>query len=511
MPISRTEDLFTLIKSLSKSEKRAFRLYVERIAESQNLVYMKIFDAMDQQKVLNEPEIKRKIKSQNSTSYSNAKRHLYEQLMISLRLIQKSKKANIKVRELIDFCYILYDKGLYLQTLKILERAKYLAHKNHLDFALLTLLELEKTIHSRHITRTPEEPVEYLLDEVAELGSSINERISSTNLKLHLHKYYINHGHVRSEEEERIFVARYQDEVLQGFRPRSAIEKVTFRQTLVWYYYILNDFHQCFHHASKWIDAFESDTELLHRDINLLLRGYHYALTGLFSIRDHERHGTYLQRFEKLCEEQKSKLSENSFIIRFMYLNVARLDHFFLRGDFVGTVNRIKRIERQLQKHEYASKMDQHKIKVINYKIAWSYLGQNKASTALSYLLAIVEDSKNSLRKDIQIYSRIMILMCYYDMDMLARLHQSIVTFKKYFNRVSISTDFQDLSIKMFRALLRAGSSDQIEIFKEFHEKFEEIKKDRFEKRSFIYLDIENWMLSKIKKQSLSQLLSQSL
>ena len=58
---------------------------------------------------------------------SNLKAHLYKQILISLRLNPAHKNIRVQLREQLDFATILYQKGLYKQSLKILEKAKGLA------------------------------------------------------------------------------------------------------------------------------------------------------------------------------------------------------------------------------------------------------------------------------------------------------------------------------------------------------------------------------------------------
>ena len=55
---------------------------------------------------------------------SNLKAHLYKQVLISLRLNPLHQNIRVQVREQLDFATILYHKGLYKQSLKILEKAK---------------------------------------------------------------------------------------------------------------------------------------------------------------------------------------------------------------------------------------------------------------------------------------------------------------------------------------------------------------------------------------------------
>ena len=47
MPNRSTDALFQLIKSLEKSEKRNFKLYVQRNSSSENLKIVQLFDALD--------------------------------------------------------------------------------------------------------------------------------------------------------------------------------------------------------------------------------------------------------------------------------------------------------------------------------------------------------------------------------------------------------------------------------------------------------------------------------
>jgi hypothetical protein len=47
MPNRSTDALFQLVKSLEKSEKRNFKLYVRRNSSSDDLKIVKLFDALD--------------------------------------------------------------------------------------------------------------------------------------------------------------------------------------------------------------------------------------------------------------------------------------------------------------------------------------------------------------------------------------------------------------------------------------------------------------------------------
>ena len=123
MPIAQSEQLFTIIKSLTKAEKRNFRLYVQRLQSNEDVLYVRLFDLLDKSEEYDEENVLEKLGDIPKSKFVNLKRHLYTQILKSLRLIHENIES-IKVREQIDFAHILYSKGLYLQAFKLLDRVK---------------------------------------------------------------------------------------------------------------------------------------------------------------------------------------------------------------------------------------------------------------------------------------------------------------------------------------------------------------------------------------------------
>ena len=142
-----SDPLFALIKSLTKSEKRQFTVYVGRLGTNVDAKFHALFVLMDKMKEYDEAVI---LKSNIVTKQqlSNLKAHLYRQLLVSLRLNPSHKNIRIQLREQLDFATVLYHKGLYRQSLKLLERAKNLAIENEEKNAAYEIVELEKVIET---------------------------------------------------------------------------------------------------------------------------------------------------------------------------------------------------------------------------------------------------------------------------------------------------------------------------------------------------------------------------
>src|ERR1041385_3420142 len=162
MPNRSTDALFQLVKSLEKSEKRNFKLYARRNSSSEDLKIVKLFDALDKLDQYDEEQLLKKNKSIKKRQLSNIKANLYKEILSSLRLIKDENNIDIQLHEQMDHARILYNKGLYLQSLKMLDRMKELARANNQITYLLQVLFFEKKIEALHITRSMTDRAEQL-------------------------------------------------------------------------------------------------------------------------------------------------------------------------------------------------------------------------------------------------------------------------------------------------------------------------------------------------------------
>ena len=148
MTNTHKDTLFVLIKSLSKSEKRQFKLYVGRLGVNTDAKYLALFNLLDKMRAYDEKQI---LDSGivKKAQLSNLKAHLYRQILVSLRLNPVNQNIRVQIREQLDFATILYQKGLYKQSLKLLEKAKTMAIENEEKNVAYEIVELEKIIEKQ--------------------------------------------------------------------------------------------------------------------------------------------------------------------------------------------------------------------------------------------------------------------------------------------------------------------------------------------------------------------------
>ena len=137
------QNLFSLIKSMSPTEKRYFRMQsaVQKKGKTSNS--LALFDLINNMDSYNEAALLSQINNEKlKKNLSTEKVHLYNSILRSLRAYHSSAKPETKIRNLITDVEILNDKGLYKPALQRLKQAWKLADKFeylHFKWELLTL------------------------------------------------------------------------------------------------------------------------------------------------------------------------------------------------------------------------------------------------------------------------------------------------------------------------------------------------------------------------------------
>src|ERR1700761_6501296 len=242
MPNRSSDTLFQLIKSLEKSEKRNFKLYIKRNSGSEDLKSVQLFDALDKMEEYDEAQLLKKNKNLLKQQLSNAKAHLYREILNSLRLIRNEENIDIQLHEQLDFARILYNKGLYLQSLRTLDRIKENARAHNQLTFLQQVLFMEKTIESLHITRSMQDRADQLATELDAVNDRLRLISQLSNLSLQLYSWYIRNGVARNEKDEMAVQDFFEQKmptdlsVCEGF-----YEKLYLFQSYVWYAFIRQD------------------------------------------------------------------------------------------------------------------------------------------------------------------------------------------------------------------------------------------------------------------------------
>ncbi len=508
MPNLQIDALFQLIKSLTKSEKRNFKLYVNRIHSKEDVKFIQLFDVLDKMTVYDEGVLLEKAKGIKKRQLSNLKRHLYRQLLTSLRLVHISKNIDIEIREQIDYAKILYNKGLYLQSLKLLDKTKTIAKERHQDILHFEIIEFEKLIESRHITRSIENRAEALSGESDRRNEVISLTARLANLGLRLYGLYIKLGHVRNEKDA--YMVR---EFFRSNCPKLPENKLTFfekihlYQAYVWYYYILQDFRLCYRYAQKWVDLFEEFPNMKIHDPDFYMRGMNNLLACLFFIKYHSKLKQNLLKLEAFCTESAASFNPNSEILAFLYIYTARINLHFLEGSFTTALKLIPELNAELDR--FKSELDQHRVMVFYYKIACIYFASGDNENAIVYLSKIINLDAGHLREDIQCYARLLHLIAHYELGHYNLLEYLVKSVYRFLVKMKDLNAIQTEILTFLRNTIYKSPMALKKDFIKLKARLVKISEDPYERRSFLYLDIISWLESKIEERSVETIIQE--
>ncbi len=496
MPNRSTDSLFQLIKTLEKGEKRHFKLYANRNAGAEGLKTVQLFDALDKMDQYDEGLLLRKTPAIKKQQLSNLKAQLYRQILSSLRMIDE-KNIDIALHEQMDFARLLYNKGLYHQSLKVLDRMKEMAGRAHQLTYLQQVLFFEKNIEALYITRSMKDRADQLSREADAVNESLVLVSKLSNLSLQLYSWYINHGHCRNREEEA--------EVKQFFHERLTVkpadcksfyEKLFLYQSYCWYAFIRQDFLMYYRYTQKWVDLFEEEPRMLQTETAHYIKGMHNLMGAHFNLSNHQKLKETLDRFNRFCESTLVQKHPNNRVQCFVYSTISFFNRHFLEGSFTEGLEAVPAIEKKLQ--EYEIYLDRHRILIFYYKIACLYFGSGDYEKAIDYLNKII-NWKVDLRSDLQCYSRLLHLIAHYELGndrILDHLIRSVYRFMAKMQHLSTVEE------EIFRFLRRSFSVTVRHIRPELEKLLQKLKKaehNRFETRAFVYLDIVSWLESKLE------------
>jgi hypothetical protein len=502
-----SDTLFQLIHSLEKSEKRHFKLYIKRSSAKEDLKIIQLFDALDKMSEYDERLLLKKLPGTEKPQLSNLKTHLYKQVLASLRLLKRTENIDFELNEQLEYARILYYKGLYLQSLKILDRVKEQAHQYYQDSILMQVISLEKKIETLHITRS----IQHKADLLAVESTGVHERrwmiTQLSNLSLQLYSWYVKNGHVRNEDDEK--------DVRVFFRstlPRNAHKQVGFYERLYlcqsycWYAFIRQDFLMYYRYTQKWVDLFETHSWMIQVETGHYIKGLHNLLNAHFDLRNYQKFEETLQHFEAFSQKPLVQHHDNFRVQTFIYIQQAKINQHFMLGTFKEGLVLVPHLEEKIS--EFRLFLDTHRVMVFNYKIATLYFGSGDFATSIDYLQRIINDHVD-LRTDLQCYARLMHLLAHYELGNFELMESLTKSVYRFMAKMKNLTVVEEEMFRFLRASFHLSRHKLKPALEAFLQSIKHLEKNRYETRSFAYLDVISWVESKVHQKPMSEIIRQ--
>ena len=149
-----SNELYKLIKSLTKSEKRFFKLSSSLQSGDKN--YLKVFDYIESQDEYDEEAIKKAFKNERFIKHlPSEKNHLYKLILKSLRSYYSEESLSSILKQEIKNIEILYNKALYRECEKFIVRAKKIAQDTEKFYYWNEIISWEKKLKEEGLIVSP--------------------------------------------------------------------------------------------------------------------------------------------------------------------------------------------------------------------------------------------------------------------------------------------------------------------------------------------------------------------
>ncbi len=494
MPSQQTDQLIQLIRSMTKAEKRSFRLYVNRDNNANDKLFMQLFDYIDSARTYKETDLLKKIPQIKKSQLSNIKANLMKQILSNMRHLHKLEYSDVSIRELLDYSRILQAKGMTKASLDMLEKAKKIAENSHETLLSYHILDEERKIETQYITGSSTLKAIQLNEESVRMLQKVGIRDKLSNLSIMLYGMYLKYGYVRDKKDfEQVKDYFYSNLPEVKVNKLGFYEKIYYFQSLVWYYHMTQDFLNYYKYSQKWVECFHQDIHMKNEDPVLYFKGLHNALNALYMANKTDK---FIASYKEFSELENEQLTENQMSNFRLFKYIHLLNKIFLTGDYDKGVTEIKEIVDVLKTGDHF--WDINREMVFYYKIACVYFGADDFNKATDYLNLIINSPIGGLREDIQCFARILTLISHYEMGNDFLVSYQIKSVYRFLHKMEDLQEVQKEILSFIRKTPLMTKKDLKGEFIKLRGKLVKYQKDPYERRPFLYLDIISWLDSKI-------------
>ncbi len=501
MANNNNDPLFRLIKSLTPSEKRYFKIFFCGHKSADEAKFIRLFNLIDKQSDYDEQKILDQEKDFKAIQISNMKAHLYRQILQSINNYNPNNDIEIKIREILNHTNILYNRALYEQCWKMLEKGRQLAEANDKQRLVFEIIEFEKKLLTKLIRTDIKEKVLDLVKESESQQKKLQSITTFQNLSIRLYSFYLQLGFIRNSTDFEI-VNRFLYSSLPAFKEENLTfdEKSYLYNSLVGYYLFIQDIERGYEYAKKWVDLFEQNPQFIVPKIENYIKAIHNLLVSQSKLFKYHEFDEFSRKFESISKIEGLSLTQNIKIQLFKYSSVHNINKYFMTGRFIEGKEIIPGIASGLE--EYQDFLDTHTVTIFQYKFACMYFGNEDYSQAVYWLNKIINSKDVNIRSDIHGFARILNLISHWELENEDLVDYYIRSTYRYLIKKSDYHLYQNYILKFLKKLSGIMPDQLKEAFIELREKMLQLTGNAYEKRAFIYFDIISWLESKIEGRS---------
>ncbi len=499
-------ELFSLIQTLTKSEKRFFKLNSSLQSGEKN--YLKLFDFIEKQTSYNEDELKNYFSNEKFIQHlPSEKNHLYKLVLKSLRAYYSDQSVKSQLKQDIKNVEILYQKALYKECAKFVKRAKKTAVDYEKFYYLFELIAWEKKLMEEDYE---EGLFNHNLDDLIEEETRVIGQLRNL-AEYHILYSKINYvfrsgGFTRNEAERKVV-----EEISEYHLIKGKNTAISVRATSICYYIqglcaaSIRDYETALINFRKTKAILEKNQKIKSDLPNRYIYTLNFLMHCYLDFNDFENAE---KMYKELCElnDNKEYKSLDSEVKIFSTAAIGKMQILTKQGEFSKALEIIPEIDSKVEK--YADKLNKEKILLIDYSKAYVYFGVGDFKQSLKLINGVLNDNEKQLRQDVYSFSRIFNLVIHFELGNFDFIEYESKSTSRFLNKHEKDYQIEKVFMKYIKKIAKEDfGPDKKIIFEDFYTEVEELMKDPSEQVILEYFDVKSWLYSKVKRKDFAEVL----
>ena len=495
-----SNELFELIKSLTKSEKRFFKLQSSLQSGDKN--YIRLFDTIDKMSEYDEEEVKSNFKGEKFIKHlPSEKNHLYKVILKALRSFYGETSISSMLKQEIKNIEILYNKALFDECNKFLDRAKKLAIKYEKFYYLYELINWEKTLLEEAYEEGQFRDLNKLIQEESEVLDRLRNLAEYHVLYSKINYVFRSGGYARTEENKVIVEEIVNHPLIKG--KNTALS----RRAATICYYTQGFCNMANGDYTTALEKFQRVITILdeHQDLRTdLAKRYVRTLSNIVTchldlnrIEEAKQVITLIQSFK---EEDGFTFPDVQAAI-FKNSNLAKLEVYHQTGGFGKALKEVDEMIESMT--EFEGKISKESQLTFYYQFAFIHFGVHQHNKALFWLNKVLNDNEKDLRQDIFSYARLFNLVIHFELGNHDLLEYTIKSTARYLQKRERDFPIEKHIMEQMKKLIRAqNAQDKLKIYEGFKAGMRKLLKGPEDMIVLKYFDFNVWIESKINNTS---------
>jgi tetratricopeptide (TPR) repeat protein len=492
-----SNELFDLIKSLSKSEKRFFKL--QSALQSGDKNYVRLFDCIDKMEGYDEEQIKKLFKGEKFIKHlPSEKNHLYKLILKSLRSYYSDTSVSSMLKQEIKNIEILYNKALFDECGKFLSRAKKLAVKYEKFYYHFELINWEKTLLEEAFENGEfTTDIDALIKEEQEVIDRLRNLAEYHVLYSKINYVFRSGGYARTDENRAIVDEIVNHPLIKG--KNTALSK---RAATICYYtqgfcnMANGDYNTALEKFTR-VRTILDESQHLRGDLSKrYVRTVANMVNCLIDLKRFDEAKDMIKSLRGLSEIDGFHHTDVQVSI-FKNAGLTELELYHHVGEFSGGVAVAENLMKELS--EYEGKMHKENELSFFYQFAYVYFGAKQYNKALHWINKVLNDNENNLRQDLYSYARLFNLVIHYELNNFDLLEYTVKSTSRYLQKKERDFPLEKVILEYFKKLIKnQPASERRKHFIAFRDELTVLLKEPENEVVTKYFDFVKWIDTKI-------------